>query len=255
MGIAIIVAAVVTVAYETYAREVLAQETMEKVLETVMGDMFDGQLWVELRSQLLQKKAIRRGFCIRLRIDTDPQLPEHQAILWASVSYRLQVLRAKTEKVRVFHYLDRFMRNEPLKLPRFEHLSTGNRLIDLPSDPGVFDEQVKMTNHPDGLPVIVERKELIYLPGAYNLLMSDLTQLETLQILSIPKGFQVEVNWTLGEHVFTDPEACAVERMLLPGHSIEVRLVRIPTTGVAAPPVDSAIPTTLRVLSGHDRRV
>lgn len=74
-GIAIVIAAIVTLMYETYAREVLASETMTRVVETVMGDLFDTQLWDEMRTQLLRKTAVRRAFSVTARIERDPALP------------------------------------------------------------------------------------------------------------------------------------------------------------------------------------
>src|SRR5947208_920159 len=65
-GIAVVIAAIVTLMYETYAREVLAGETMSRVVESVMGDVFDTQLWKEMQAQLLHKTAVRRAFSVRI---------------------------------------------------------------------------------------------------------------------------------------------------------------------------------------------
>jgi hypothetical protein len=224
LGVAVIVAALVTLMYETYAREVLSQETMTHVLEAVIGDMFDSELWSELRNQLLNKPAVRRGFSVRIRLERDASLPSHQAILWVSVSYRLHALHKKADRIRVHHYLDRFMKNDLLKLPRFVHIAIGDRVVDAARIDGQFDEQVDVTQWSDGVPIIIERREIVYTPGAYNLLMSDLTALETVQIEDVPEDVEVDVNWTLGEaHKIGPHKACSIRRMLLPGHSIEFR--------------------------------
>lgn len=226
-GIAIVIAAIVTLMYETYAREVLASETMAKVVETVMGDMFDTQLWEEMRTQLLRRTAVRRGFSMRIRLERDAALKPDQAVLWMSVAYRLHALRAKTEQVRVYHYLDRFMRDESLDLPRFTHISVGDEVIDPRSLPGNFERTVDVRGWPDGVPVIVERKEIVYTPGAYNFIMSELTAVELIRVEDVPSDVAVEVNWTLDKpHPMTPYEACAVKRMLLPGHSVELRFNR-----------------------------
>lgn len=232
-GIAIVIAAIVTLMYETYAREVLTTETMSKVLESVMGDMFDTQLWDELRKQLLDQKAVRRAFSVRVSLERDARLAPNQAIFWMSLSYRVHPLHVKTEEVVVYHYLDRFMRDDAVDLPRFTHISIGSRVIDPRKLKGNIDETVNVRDWPGGVPVIVERREIVYTPGAYNLLMSDLTSVEIVKVEDVPSDVSIEVNWTLDKpHPVAPFEACPLTRMLLPGHSIEFRFNRAATSGV-----------------------
>lgn len=210
--------------YETYAREVLAGETMTKVVEAVMGDLFDTQLWDELRRQLLGKTDVRRELSVTARLERESGLPLHKAVLWLSITYRLHPLRAETKLLRVYHYLDRFMRDEERDLPRFTHIAIGEEVIDPRGLPGVFDHNVDIQDWPDGLPVVVERKEIVYTPGSYSLIMSDLTAVEIVRLQDVPSDVDVEVNWTLDDaHTLKQYDACPVRRMLLPGHAIEFR--------------------------------
>lgn len=232
-GVAIIVAGLVTLLYETYAREVLFDETGAGVLAAIMGDLFDTELWGALREQLLSKKAVRRGFSVRISLTRDPELPQHQAVLWVCVLYRLHAVHAKTEQLRVYHYLDRFMRNDNLKLPGFEHITVGAEIIDTTNLTDVFEKWIDMSPWTNGIPIVIERREIVYTPGAYNLLMSDLTALETVQIEHVPADVDIEVNWTLDEaHKIGAFSGEAVNRMLLPGHSIEFRFHSLEGTRV-----------------------
>jgi len=232
LGVAIVIAAMVTLMYETYAREVLARETMARIIESVMGDMFDTQLWEEMRKQLLRRTAVRRAFSVRLRIERDPHLPAHQAVLWMSMSYRLHALREKTDEVRLYHYLDRFMREEVIGLPKFTHISVGDEIIDPRKLHGSFAKDVDVRPWPDGVPVIIERREIIYTPGSYSLVMSDLTAVEIVKVEEVPDNVSVEINWTLDKpHAIRPFEACPVKRMLLPGHAIEIRFNRVAAHG------------------------
>jgi hypothetical protein len=225
LGVATIVAAVVTLMYETYAREVFTHETTKHMLETVMGDMFDNKLWDELRWQLLEKEAIRRAFTVRISLSRDPQLPQHEGVLRVFVTYRLHVLRPRVGKVGIHHYLDRFMANRALQLPRFEYVAIGSEILDVRTLPDDFKRDVVMSGEA-GVPITIERREIVYTPGAYNLLMSDLTQLETVQVEELPDDVDIEVNWTLDKpHPMAPFQGCLVDRMLLPGHSIEFRFV------------------------------
>lgn len=224
LGVATIVAAIVTLMYETYAREVLTQETMTKILETIMGDMFDGKLWEELRSQLLKKVAVRRAFAIRISLERDDDLQDNQAKLSVAVTYRLHVLRSRIKSVPIYHYLDRFMSHDKLGLPRFEFVSIGSEILDARRIGSEFRRDVPIPAGPEGVPINIERHEVVYTPGAYNLLMSDLTELETILIERLPDDVEVEVNWTLDDpHELAPYQGCLVNRMLLPGHSIEFR--------------------------------
>ena len=232
LGIAIVIAAMVTLMYETYAREVLARETMVRIIESIMGDMFDTQLWEEMRKQLLRRTAVRRAFSVRLRVERDERLPAHQAIMWMSISYRLHALREKTEEVKLYHYLDRFMHDEKTGLPRFTHISVGDEVIDPRKLHGRFAKEVDIRTWPDGVPVVVERREIVYTPGSYSLIMSDLTSVEIVKVEDVPADVSVEINWTLDKpHPVKPFEACPVKRMLLPGHAIEIRFNRAAATG------------------------
>jgi|ERR1051325_452202 hypothetical protein len=122
-GIAIVIAATVTLLYETYARKALAIESLSKMFQIVMGDMFDNRLWKETQAQLLQKTAIRRGFSVRIALEES--LDDTRVVLWVAVSYRVDALRERTERVKIYHYLDHFMtstttkRDPATKVPRF----------------------------------------------------------------------------------------------------------------------------------------
>lgn len=234
-GIAIVIASIVTLMYETYAREVLAQETMSKVIETVMGDMFDAQLWEEMRRQLLQKTAVRRECIVRVRLEENAQLLEGRIVLWVSLAYRLHGLRTKTDKVHITHNLDRFMQNESLDLPRFTHIEIGSEVVDPRHLNGQLEFDVPVEHSQYGTAVLIERREIIYTPGAYHLIMSELTFVENVFVEDVPANIAIEINWTLGKRPVGAHQSCPIKRLLLPGHAIEFRFSGPPAeTGTAA---------------------
>lgn len=223
LGIAIVIASIVTLMYETYAREVLAQETMSTVISTVMAGMFDPELWEELRQQLLNKTAVRRECIVRLRLEPHDKLPPHQMVLWVSLSYRIHPLRIKAKTVDIRHNLDQFMQNEALDLPRFTHIEVGADVIDPRPLQGKLECKVPVDSSPYGTNVIIERREIVYIPGAYHLIMSELTFVENVYIEDVPADVGLEVNWTIDNKPVKAHQSCTVKRLLMPGHAIEFR--------------------------------
>lgn len=222
LGMAVIVGAVVTLLYEANARAEFTGQTIAHVLKTVMGDLFATDLWEELRRQLLERRAIRRQFSVRFSLSRPDGLQAPRAILAMTTSYRLYALNPARTLVRIHHYLDDFMRNDAFNLPRYEFFSVGGELWPL-GTAQCFDKEFDLSKHPEGLEVIVERKELVYTPGAYNFTLTDLTQIEHIQVIELPDDLQIEVNWLDGTKSFDAPGGCAINRVLLPGHSIDIR--------------------------------
>lgn len=226
-GIAIVIAAVVTLMYETYARKALASESMTKVFEVVMGDVFDNRLWAEMRTQLLEKAAIRRAFSVRISLEPDSRLGNTRAVLWVAISYRVDALRSQTDKVKIYHYLDHFMRDDNTKLPRFTDISVGSEVIDPRKIDVEFERELSLKEWPAGVPIIVERREIVYMPGSYNLIMSDLTEVEIIRVENFLDDVDVDIYWTLQKPLRMKAfEACRINRMFLPGHAIEFRFNR-----------------------------
>jgi hypothetical protein len=240
-GIAIVIAAVVTLMYETYARKALASESMTKVFEVIMKDVFDNRLWTEMREQLLEKAAIRRAFSVRISLEEDSRLGANRAVLWVAVTYRVDALRSKTEKVKIYHYLDHFMRDSNTKFPRFTDISVGSDVIDPRQISDEFERDVFLKDWPGGVPIIVERREIVYVPGSYNLIMSDLTEVEMIRVESLLDDVDVDIYWTLQKPLRIKAfNACRINRMFLPGHAIEFRFNRRTASAAAHGPKGAA---------------
>jgi len=226
LGIALVIAAVVTLLYEFYARQTYSFETVQQVLRTIMGDMFDTQLWEEMKAELLSKSAMRRAFRVELRVERRKDLPPHILVLRTVMSYRLTSLRRKKTKIRVLHFVDQFMTGcaGQTGLPRFERITVGETTY-AGVDAGTrFERQIDLASFPHHVaPVAVEREELVYIPGAYNLLMSELTELESLVVVSCPDDVVVDVNVMFVERQLTTRQGWSVNRVLLPGQSLEFR--------------------------------
>lgn len=223
LGIALIIAAIATLTYEAYARERFAVETLEDMLGKVIGDIVDPQTWTEMRQQILEKTAVRRATTVRVKIKPLPDDDRHRAILWTLMEYRLTGLRSHNEEVHVFHWLDKYMKEPAIGLPRFirieingvkQHVAHGATKFEFDVPVGIRGSR--------GVPIVVEREELVYLPGAYTLIMSELTELESVSVWEAD-DIEVEVNCLLKEARVHPDAAFTPQRTLLPGQCVEFR--------------------------------
>src|SRR5687767_6136827 len=82
IGMAFMVAAIVTFVYERYAREAAATETAEDIVSKVIGDIVDAGVWREMRGQILDKVAVRRATSVQLKLGPAVGLDDPRHVLW-----------------------------------------------------------------------------------------------------------------------------------------------------------------------------
>src|SRR5712692_8865971 len=97
LGIALLVAAIVSLVYEGSTRSIAQRETRVDTLNKAMSSFVPANVWQEVTSQVLHRDVLRRNAKIRAKIFRDAQLPdgrkisapEGQAILKLEYSYDL----------------------------------------------------------------------------------------------------------------------------------------------------------------------
>ena len=227
IGMAFAIAAIVTGIYEAYARSRAATETFEDILAKIMGDIVDSSIWAEMREQILEKTAVRRATAIQLKVmPLDP--PESGRMkLWVGMQYRVSSLRSHDQEVPLLHFLDWYMADPKHKLPRFIRIVVDGDVEPLRPGQHRFEKRVLVSRRGNGdVPVLIEREELIYIPGAYNLIVSDLTELESVALWEAPPAICVHLNCMFDECDLDLEKAFTPGRYILPGQSLEFRFTR-----------------------------
>lgn len=220
-GIALLIAAIVTMTYEAYARERFAVETLEELLGKLIGDIVERRTWDEIRQQILEKTAIRRETAVHLKLGKGDE--RGRFVLWTLMEYRLCGLRSRREEVPVVHWLDQYMKDDSTPYPRFIHIEVDGVSKALPTDRYHESVQVGPREAP-GKQIVIEREELVHVPGAYTLVMSELTELETIDLWSqLPPGIKVQVSCHMKDEDLHPDVAVMPRRVLLPGQCVEIR--------------------------------
>jgi hypothetical protein len=181
IGIALFVAAFVSVAYEFHTRTTLDHEKIEGVLQTVLRSNIPKEAWEQVNTEILQKNVIRRNLEIRLRLRSDPNLSPTQRILAVETTYELFGLRKQPVIYTLQHAVDQEMWNKAVGLPRFESISIGNKTLTDDEirnavKEGVFTAAPEQLDSQHPLRVVVRRSEITNKPGTYHLIFSELTQ-------------------------------------------------------------------------------
>lgn len=251
VGIALLVAALVTIAYELHARSLYDRDNFVGMLQAVMGKVVPPEVWKAVQGTVIERDRIRGDIDIRLRVKRNPSLPQHQGTLWMDFRYYLKGLHLKEETLEVQHSLDDICSFGKLNLPRFERINIGTEEYKL-SDQSKFrkseneilesvDGRVRINRKKGkadlsvdippqdkpGIRIETVREELIYLPGSYSIVMSELTEGRiTLTIDEWPDDM------TPSAEFITDQGNKKTNRVsntwvysgiMLPGQSLEIR--------------------------------
>jgi len=272
IGIAFLVAAVVTVIFELHARSRSDLETITGVLNMTMGDVVRPDIWREVKAQVIQSRMVREKMEVRI-ISVEPVGgPFGPAILTMDTEYDLQGLHYKKEAdVTVAHDLDEHVPGNDMTafpqlagLPWFDYIKVGDDVVvETPPDStppasehvngGHFTYPLELPPRDKGsVHVTVRRKEIFYVPGSYNLAMGEITNGVVLYLdESLSEDIEVSVNLRPHEEGVLLPKGWPplkrFERcMLLPGQVIEFRFRRIPkpvAAGAVTPTGDTPLVT------------
>ncbi|HEV7747483.1 MAG TPA: hypothetical protein VGO56_20970 [Pyrinomonadaceae bacterium] len=229
VGIAFVVAAIIAAIYELHARARFDRETLRGVLGSIYNDFVDGRVSGEIWSQILDKEVVRKRGRITIGLEEHPSLPANQHILWAEFEYDLCGLRSTLRKVILRHFLDSFMSFSKLDLPRFDRIVINEEVLkddELAScvDRGIFQKELDLEGREGKpIPIMVSRHEIVYVPGAYHLIMGELTGELTIHLHKISDGIELEVN--VKNEVFPLEEGGILQcrTFFLPHQNIEFR--------------------------------
>jgi hypothetical protein len=141
VGMAFLIAAIVTEIYERYAREAAAAESAEQIVSKLISDIVDPGVWRELREQILEKVAIRQSTTVQLKLGPAISPNDNRHRLWVNLTYRLTSLRSRVKDVKVVHFLDAYMRDSSLGLPRFIRIVMDGRVESLAASQDRFEKR------------------------------------------------------------------------------------------------------------------
>jgi hypothetical protein len=245
IGIAFVVALVVTVIYEVYARRRYERTKFMSALQLVMDEVIHPRVWEAVRNQIIERTVIRENNQITLSLEEIAELEKSQMVLCVDYNYELRSLRSRSVSFEVQHYLDDHIQCVKSDLPRFERVEIGeenysdNNLKEKTKS-GVFSVTLPLESRDKGsLPVRTRRKEIIYVPGSYNLVMNELCTGVRINLDGIPTGI---IAYVRGPNA-TDPVPLNVGRtvhdfqgkILLPGQGFEFRFTPEVMTAATLP--------------------
>lgn len=230
VGIALIVAAVIAAIYEIHARARFDRATMTGVLGSIYNDIVDGSVWEEIRQQILDKELVRKNGQVTISLKRDDLLPKGQHIVWVEFEYDLCGLRSTPRRIELRHFLDSFMNDAASKLPRFDQIVIddkvykGDALKECIDNKGVFKKKLSIDGR-EGTPIriVVERHEIVYVPGAYYLIMGELTDGVRLHLEQITAEIELEVNMKGQVTKLEEDGFLHCRKFFLPGQGIEFR--------------------------------
>jgi hypothetical protein len=241
IGIAFLVAAIVTLIYEFYSRTRFDLERMEGILDTVLGSNIPPDVWEEIKNKVIQRTMIRRDVVVRLKIQHHPQSPNDWVIISLEFSYNLSGLKADPHEPKVEHGLDRHIKDDSLGLPCFDWARIGDRfyeisdlqdghsadgVIELQQGTLALDVKLDSKDKPHVIPMAVARREVRNLPGSYHLIMTELTQRITFYLDEIPNDVETEVYIRPHDENFSlrkTNRLYVFNGILLPGQGFEIQ--------------------------------
>jgi len=184
VGVAFLVAVIVTGLYELHSRTILDTAKMREVLSTVLGYNVPLSAWEGVNTNILKCSTIRRNVKINFEIKPDKSLPNDTAFLIIDYSYDLYWLKSDSGRFTVQHDIE----SRYGDLTGFDYAvirdSHGGILEEYKYEPGQKREQefkktvlldlgydLKHDRFLDdnALHVMNRRHEVINLPGNYTL--------------------------------------------------------------------------------------
>jgi hypothetical protein len=193
VGIALIIAPIVTIIYEAATRRSAKLEEMTDLLNVTMRSFVTEDIWQEIKEQIVRRNRTRRNIEIIVKVLREVELasgltqsvPADMAVLEIEYAYDLHRLTAEGQNVEVRHAVDIHMWDEAFRVPRFNWIDVTvargettryekeelGRLYNRTK--GLFSVEVEL---PEGhsAHVVSNRYEKIFLPGMYTLFMPEI---------------------------------------------------------------------------------
>lgn len=251
IGIALIVAPVVTIVYEAGTRRSAQLNAMSSLLNVTMRSFVTDELWQEIKEQVVKRNRTRRNIEIKVRVlrevevnNTQKTLPDDVIILEIEYGYDLHRLIAEDRKVDITHALDIHMRDEAFRVPCFRWIDVQ---VEGQSQPYRFkDEELAKLYDPGSgvfscslaLPagsaarIVSNRYEKVFVPGMYTLFMPELithpddakSDSRTIHITveNLPENLEANATTWFAPHelVLEKTNEWSFKRPMLPGQGI-----------------------------------
>jgi hypothetical protein len=229
VGLALLIAAVVGFIYETAARTHFIRSSISVILSKIFGTIVTEDVWREVSDRILKREMIREDMNIFLKLPADFNPEDSPTELWMKYDYKLKGLHARPEKksITIMHYLDDHLEDKARQLPRFDAIVVGGKSYETKELKYVFTANEEVSNLPhEYLQVEVERTELTYVPGIYNVTMTEMTKGISLYLQHLPESleavvdirpYRVKIPLKINEHKRYE------DILLLPGQNIEIR--------------------------------
>lgn len=238
IGIAFLVAAIVTLIYETYSRTRFDLERMEGILDTVLGSNIPTDVWEEVKNKIIQRTVIRRDAIVRLKVHRGS---DERVIISIEFSFDLFGLKTEPRKVKVQHELYNHIEDRNIGLPCFDWVRVANQFyeiselqdghsadgfVTLQTGTLIFEVELEPRGTPHPIPVAVARREIANLPGSYHLIMTELTQRITFYLDEIDPEIETEVSIRPHDENFSLKKTNRLYvfgGILLPGQGFEIQ--------------------------------
>lgn len=231
VGISLLIAAVVSVTYESFARSRFIRHTMEAMLSEIFGNIVHPDVWKVVKDGVIRHQIIREALDIHVELLPAFGPRPGPMVIWLRISYDLRGLHDSpgSKPLPLRHFLDDHIPKDGY--PRFDSIVIDKEEQNLERVTGGAFETMVDLPHRDGRPVKVasDRKEVTYVPGSYYLTMTELTKgIRSIHLTGLPDNVEASVGISaykgrvlLRKNIPLDEEF--KDTVLLPGHSLEFR--------------------------------
>lgn len=194
VGIALIIAPIVTIIYEAGTRRSAKIKEMSELINVTMASFITKDLWEEVKDQIFKRNRTRSNVDIKVTVLREIELadgrrqglPDNVVVLEIEYAYDLLRFTADTQSIRAYHALDIHMWDEELQVPRFRWIEVaikgsepirydkGNNLHEFYNhEKGLFSIPVELPEN-GSAKIISNRYENIFVPGMYTLFMPEM---------------------------------------------------------------------------------
>jgi len=239
-GIACLISALVTVAYEAYVRYRFDIEKIDTLLHTVYGSSIPLEVWNSIKDTLLSRPVLRQDAIFHLRVESHPNQKD-TVVLDVQLEYTL-VRLGGDRQYEITHYLDAHICDKQLGLPCFLTASLGAEAFAInssgpwgtPQDSAWLDDKGCLTiklRPPDSMlpetPFAVRRREVRAVPGSYFFVMTEVTTGLRIHLEECPESVEVYLSlWPPLPEVNLGATRYALFRhTFLPGHGFEFKFI------------------------------
>lgn len=269
IGIAFIVAAVVSLIYEWNTRSIAEKENTLNLYNNLMAANVQEEVWEEVHKEIFHWPVRRSNIKIRLKVTHDWQpaeggkktFPDRMSVLWMEYEYDLYSLMAGRKRFDVSHLLDYFFEKDTeINVPRFERVKItgcdsvvvkdyqgtelagvcdGKGNVELVGNNGIALPSPKQKQY---VRITTERYEFVNTPGVYAIIMPELMIGKIkISIEELPEDLEPQVT-TMAYHEFPREPGQNVwnfDGVMLPGQAFGIGFTKKGTA--SAPPEQNAV--------------